>query len=360
MNSRGGAYVHIPFCARKCAYCDFYSFVSDDATMDAYTEALLRHIQASANSGPLTSAYIGGGTPSVIGAKRLVRIAEALFKAGLKSDAEFTVEVNPESVTAELIRDLAHAGVNRISMGVQSFDDRQLAVLGRLANSERCLRAYADVLDSGINNVSIDLMLAIPGQDINSLRLTLKQALNLRPAHISAYLLSIEPGTKFAADGVQTADEQIQADMYLETDRILTDSGYIHYEISNFALPGMQSQHNSNYWKCGPYEAYGSGAHGFDGSVRYYYASDAAAYIRANGSPERIIEQRLTPQDMREEKIMLGLRTSGGIDAQLLDAKGVYELERLCKAGLALKTEHGYALTPRGFLVSDAVITDLL
>lgn len=358
--SRGGAYVHIPFCARKCAYCDFYSFVSDAETMDAYTQALIRQINSSSRSLPLTSAYIGGGTPSVLGADRLVRIARALFGAGLEQTAEFTVEVNPESVTAELIRALSYAGVNRISMGVQSFDDGQLAALGRLADADRCLRAYDAVLSAGIDNISIDLMLAVPGQDTDSLYRTLRRALQLRPAHISAYLLSIEPGTRFAAEDVQTADEDTQAQMYLLTDELLTDNGYVHYEISNFALPGMQARHNLNYWRCGPYEAYGSGAHGFDGTTRYFYAPDAAEYIRAGGLPEKIIEQRLTAADKLKEKIMLGLRTSEGIDAALLHGGEISKFDRLCRAGLAVKTGHGYALTARGFLVSDAVIAEFL
>ena len=354
-----GAYVHIPFCAKKCRYCDFYSFTADEETKEAYTQALIRQINTGSDF-ELASAYIGGGTPSVLGAGRLVRIAEALFRAGLRNGAEFTVEVNPESVSADLIRTLAGAGINRISMGVQSFDDAQLKILGRLADKNRCLRAYSDILSGGISNIGIDLMLAVPGQDAESLAQTLNQALELRPAHISAYLLSIEPGTGLAADGVSPADDSLQEQMYLMTDRTLTEAGYEHYEISNFALPGMQSAHNMNYWACGPYTAYGSGAHGFDGLERYYYPPDAEAFIRSGGRIARITEQILSGRDKISEKIMLGLRTSKGIPADIIDGPKKQFLDRLCTEGLASKTRGGYALTPRGFLVSDAVIAELL
>lgn len=319
---------------------------------------LVRQIRSDKPGFVLSTAYIGGGTPSLLMPEDLAAVCESLWEIGLLSGAEFTVEVNPESVTDAFLEEAKRSGVNRISMGVQSFDDAELRQLGRLANAETCLRAVEKIRHHGFKNLSLDLMLAIPGQSDASLMQTLKRTVELCPEHLSAYLLKVEEGTPFAMRGIQEQDEEIQRQRYLDTSAFLQENGYEHYEISNFARPGFRSQHNSSYWQGKPYAAYGCGAHGYDGVRRWYYAEDVDAFLRT-GTAEKITEQVLTQEDRKQERVLLGLRTAEGICETDISPEKRTLLPLLANRGLIRFTEDGFALTPEGFLVSDAVILQL-
>ena len=357
-NNRGGAYVHIPFCRAKCAYCGFYSMCASAQTIHEYVLRLVRQIRSDKPGFVLDTAYIGGGTPSLLEPEDLGAVCEALWEIGLQPGAEFTVEVNPESVTDAFLETAKRGGVNRISMGVQSFDDAELRQLGRLADTETCLRAVERIRKHGFENLSIDLMLAIPGQSDASLMQTLRRTVELRPEHLSAYLLKVEDGTPFARAGICEQDEEVQRRRYLDTSAFLSEHGYEHYEISNFARPGFRARHNSSYWQGKPYAAYGCGAHGYDGVRRWYYAEDAEAFLRT-GKARKITEQVLTEEDRHQERILLGLRTSDGIRTTDIAPEKRFLLPLLAERGLLRFTTDGFALTPEGFLVSDTVILQL-
>ena len=325
--------------------------------MSDYTKGLIRQILTDKPPFAFETVYIGGGTPSLLLPDQLCAIAEALKTVG-GTPEEFTVEVNPESVSLPFLTAAKECGVNRISMGVQSFDDTVLHRLGRLADSQTCLRAYDMIRAVGFDNVSLDLMLAVPGQTDRSLDRSLQTVCALDPEHISAYLLKIEPNTVFGRAGIAEADEEIQRRYYLRTVDVLTSHGYSQYEISNFGKAGKKSRHNSAYWQSKPYRAYGAGAYGFDGKTRYHIAPVREAF--AAGNVQVIVDQEMDAAGLREEHIMLSLRTSDGIEKSVLNDRQTDLFERLIANGLARRTTDGYALTAEGFLVSDAIIVSLL
>lgn len=360
MNS-AGVYVHIPFCAHKCFYCDFYSQIRSQSIREEYVNALIHQIRHTSFEPPIQTVYLGGGTPSLLRPQQIDRILTALTNgANLDSDAEITMEINPETVTLQDLYDLQNSGVNRFSMGVQTLDDALLKTLGRTARAQDCRRAVENLRRAGADNISLDLMLAIPGQTPDSLHQTLSEMLDWKPEHISAYLLKVEPGSVFGRTGVREADEDTQSDFYLQTCRRLCQSGYEHYEVSNFAQPGFRSRHNQIYWNGGVYFALGCGASGFDGTHRFKIPADTTAYIRANGLLEPVIEQTLTAQDRDAEYWMLRLRTSDGVDQNRANDRQRLFLEQLVKQKLAVRTSNGWALTARGFLVSNEIILQLL
>ncbi|PWM45533.1 MAG: hypothetical protein DBX47_04400 [Clostridiales bacterium] len=348
-----GIYVHIPFCESKCSYCDFFSRVTTKNVKENYLTDLINQIRSVRYEDFLVKTiYIGGGTPSVLGGKAIRKIAEEIYSVfNVDENIEFTVEVNPESVSAEFISEIISAGVNRISMGIQSFNDEELKILGRRASSQKCKDAFTIIRDGGIENISIDLMLAVPGQTDKTLEYSLKQAVSLSPEHISAYLLKIEKDTVFEKKGITEASDDIQQKMYLFTSNYLISNGYEHYEISNYAKPGFKSKHNLSYWKMIPYIAFGAGAYGFDGKTRYYYNKNIDDFMCKN------IEEVLDEKTIEEERVMLGLRTSDGV---LLPTDKISYADNLIKNGYMKKVNNKYALTPKGFLVSNKIISDIL
>lgn len=367
-----GVYLHIPFCAAKCPYCDFYSLPVDDAAtgmgaegpMDAYLAAAQRRLQAAGEAaGGLRAdtVYFGGGTPSVFGAARLTALLEAVRRAGaLEAGAEITAEVNPCSATPALLAALRAAGFNRLSIGVQSFCDPALRYLGRrhtAAQAEACIRAARA---AGFDNLSVDLMLALPEAAGNDWRRSLEQIARLAPEHVSAYLLKLEPGTPFA--GRQPAEEETAAQEYLDVCDALASIGLQQYEISNFARPGFASRHNLKYWRCEPYLGVGPGAHSFLDGRRFYFPRDLAAFI-AGAPPVQDGEG-----GDATEYAMLALRLTEGLRESALRAR--YGLDfaaffagreaPLVRAGLLRRGEGTLAMTREGFLVSNAVLARLL
>ena len=281
-----GVYVHIPFCKRKCAYCDFYSLsCPQTAQMDDYLSALQKQIRDFfGREGKLSvdTLYIGGGTPSVFGAERLCALLNTLRECvDLLPGAEVTVEVNPESVDEPLLRALKAAGVNRISMGIQSSDDVQLASLGRLHDFARAKDAVTQIKENCTENLSVDLMYGLPGQSMESWRQSVEDILALHPAHVSCYALKLEEGTPLWRQNPVLPDDDLQAEMYLWLVSRLQEAGYHQYEISNFSLPGKHSRHNSRYWDLRDYIGFGCGAHSYYKGQRFSTISDLNGYIAA-------------------------------------------------------------------------------
>lgn len=357
-----GLYVHVPFCVRKCAYCDFYS-VADPSLIDAYVAETARRLRTLSLTAD--TLYFGGGTPSLLGEERLRALLDAA-RPLLTPDAEITVEVNPGDDTARLIPALADAGVTRLSLGMQSHSDGELTLLTRRHTAADVDRAVGEAVRSGIPHLSLDVMLAIPGQTPASLRDTLAFAAQSGADHVSAYLLKIEPGTPFARDeaALSLPDEGETADRYLAAVGQLEAAGFAQYEISNFARPGGESRHNLKYWRDEEYLGLGPAAHSYYKGLRFFYPRDLAAYL--NGCEP-------TPDGAGgsfEEFVMLRLRLREGLDFAKASARFPDREEDLARlrrraadyepAGLLTLTDGRVALTPRGFLVSNALIGALL
>lgn len=307
------------------------------------------------------TVYFGGGTPSLLPEKDFEDIVSALRETfDLSQCAEFTVECNPESVSPALAEAWLRNGVDRVSMGVQTFSDRQLERLGRLHTKDRALQAYGELRACGFGNISLDLMTALPGQTPRDLAEDLEQMLSLSPEHLSVYLLKVEPDSVFGKTGVAEADEELQRELYLQADRTLTRGGYEHYEISNFARPGFRAKHNGVYWAGGEYLAFGPGASGYYRSVRYHNPFDTARFCREKGLVEPIVDETVDPEEARREAVFLGLRLSEGIDRSLIAPEKEPFLRALCGQGLARLSDTRFALTAEGFLLSDYVIRELL
>ena len=366
-----GLYLHIPFCKSKCAYCDFYSLSGREDRMDAYTAALERHLAEVAPQAAqhlVDTVYFGGGTPSYLGEKRLVKLLKAVKKHyHVDSHAEITLEANPDSAGDwKALRALRRAGFNRISLGVQSTDDACLRALGRIHTWQQVQEAVAACRRAKFPDVSLDLIYGLPGQTMEQWEKTLSDALTLQPEHLSCYGLKLEEGTPLyrQRDSLTLPDDEAQADMYLYAVEYLRQNGYEQYEISNFARPGHASRHNLKYWTLGEYAGFGPGAYSDFGGVRYGYIRDLDRYIAG----ELVLaESEHIPASEREmEYIMLRLRTTEGMNIRefenrfrrRFDPLGA-RLEVYADHGLAQRTEQGWRLTPRGFLVSNQIIGEL-
>lgn len=366
-----GLYLHIPFCKSKCAYCDFYSLPHSEEKMDAYTAALIRHLEEVAPRcarQTVDTVYFGGGTPSYLGEKRLTQLLKTVKKRyHVAPDAEITLEANPDSAGDwKALRALRRAGFNRVSLGVQAADDAMLRRIGRVHTWEQVLSAVAAARMAKLENLSLDLIYGLPGQTLADWQKTLTAAAALEPKHLSCYGLKVEPGTPLWQQRHSAAlpDDDAQADMYLWTVDYLAKQGYAQYEISNFARPGFESRHNLKYWRLEEYAGFGPGAHSDLGGVRFAYERDLDAYIAGE---LRLSEmERIPPLDRDLEYIMLSLRTVQGIDSGYFERqfrqkfRPMEELLTQYEAhGLAARTERGWHLTPRGFFVSNAIIVSL-
>ena len=372
-----GIYIHIPFCRSKCDYCDFYSLAGREDRMDAYQKALLAHIAETAPLAqgiPVDPLYFGGGTPSFYGDKRLRELLAAIRKQfQVAENAEITLEANPDSVDLKSLRRLRKAGFNRISMGMQSACPEELAAIHRPHTAKQVDEAVAAAKKARFKNLSLDLIYGLPGQTMDSWKATVEHALSLIPQHLSCYGLKVEEGTPLAArvaEGEQLPDDDTQADLYLWTVGRLQRAGLPQYEISNFAKPGFESRHNLRYWLTKPYIGFGPGAHSDFGGRRYSFVRNLDGYIDGVLRGGAIIDsEELIPQRERGgEYLMLRLRTARGIEEW--EYRGNYfmdfaalerRLEEFQTQGWAKKTEEGrWRLTPRGFLVSNQLIGDLL
>lgn len=372
-----GLYLHVPFCVRKCNYCDFCSARADEATRAAYVDALCTHLAAlapTARDRSVDTVYLGGGTPTVLTEAQLTRILHTVrTHYALTEDAEITTECNPVTGRDALFEALVASGVNRLSIGVQSVHARELALLGRAHGYDDFLATLAAARRAGLQNISADVMFGIPAQTPDSFRETLETLAALPLTHLSAYGLRIEEGTPFYRDRdtlpFPTEDEE--ADMADLVATLLPKLGFSRYEISNYARNGASSRHNLRYWLGEDYLGFGPAAHSFFSGVRYAAPPDTKGYIEAiaRGDLDALCTEceALTPHEAREEYVMLRMRLAEGVDKQdflhrfgtsFEDAYG--DLEALAKAGLLLNTDTRVAFTARGMQLSNAILSEWL
>ena len=367
-------YVHVPFCRSFCTYCDFYSEIAckgrDTESFETYTEALCAEIsRRKGDPGAVCdphTLYIGGGTPSVLDPAHLRRIVGALRMTGgvpQEPFTEFTVEVNPEDIVEkgpDYVRALLDLGVNRISMGVQSLDDGILRWMNRRHDAARARQAVRILRGAGVSNLSLDLIFGLSQLTEATLDATLDGILDMRPEHISAYQLSIEEGSTLGAwvraGRYAEAPQELCAAQYARICRRLREAGYVHYEISNWALPGHEAVHNSAYWTRSPYVGLGPGAHSFDGTTRSWNPSDLQAWLRQETPASH--SETLSEAEAREERIFLGLRTAQGIAEGLVDPA---QAAPLLADGRLVRTGSGRLRIPEDhWFVSDDIIADLI
>ena len=370
MEQTVGLYIHIPFCRSKCDYCDFYSLAGAEDRMDAYGRALLRQMDAMPADLPADTVYVGGGTPSWYGPDRLCALLEGVFRRyRVTAEAEITVEANPDSVTAAGLRQLRRAGFNRLSLGMQSARDDELRSVGRPHDAAAVARAVEAAREAGFDNLSLDLIYGLPGQDLTRWRESVEAAAALAPEHLSCYGLQAEPGTPLYARRASLPDDDVQADLYLWAVRRLEQTGYRQYEISNFARPGRESRHNLRYWRGQPYLGVGPGAHSDFGGRRFSLPRDLEGYLRdaETGRFTRDEDRAVEAPERREEYLMLRLRLREGVErSEYETAWGVFfaPLEAHFAAwrrqGLAAEENGRWRLTPEGFLLSNRLIGEIL
>ena len=379
LNLTAALYIHFPFCLRKCLYCDFNSLAGSTITPEAYTDCLIREMEL--RRGRLTgilsapTLYFGGGTPSLMEPPLVARLVERgrnLF--GLSAEAEVTLEANPGTLTPAKLAGYREAGVNRLSLGVQSFSDSQLALLGRVHTARQALDAFGAARSAGFDNVSIDLIHSLPGETPDAWLRDLRQAVELGPEHISAYGLSVEEGTPFhlleSRGELLLPDEEEGVAMFLQTRNVLREAGYEHYEISSFARPGRRSRHNQVYWSRGNYLGFGAGAHAFlrsPGRGRRWSnisaPGDYVAVIAGGEIPEEEVSF-LTERDAMAEFFFLGLRMLEGVDLTLFgrefgcSAEDAYPgvAARLTEGGLTEWRDDFLRLTEKGLLIANQVM----
>lgn len=357
------AYIHIPFCKSKCHYCSFISFCKFDLKKD-YLNALLKEINYHYKGEILNTIYLGGGTPSVL---EVSEIDSVLHILKFNNNTEITMECNPEDCDYDYFRKLYDIGVNRISLGCQSFDDNILISINRRHNAEKVELAVNEAQNAGFKNVSLDFIYGLPNQSTESFLNDLKHAVELGVQHISLYGLKLEEGCFFYNRLPKNLpDDDMQAQMYLEAIKLLTDSGFEHYEVSNFSLAGFNSKHNLTYWNNEEYYGFGVAAHGYKDGIRYSNKEEIELYV--NDPLQHEEEHLLTEQERLEEEIFLGLRCMCGIDTSLINEKYHIDFEtkyadilkKYESLNLLKRTTSGWAFTPEGILVSNVVLADFI
>lgn len=368
-----GLYLHIPFCVQKCAYCDFLSAPATEAAREQYVSALVREISMQAPQS-IDSIFLGGGTPSVLSAVQTERILDAVYaRHSVAKEAEITTECNPATADLNKLSAYRKMGINRLSIGVQSFCDAELKLLGRVHDSAAAKACISDAQNAGFENINIDLMSGIPKQTVASFEKNLHTALSFAPTHISAYSLIVEPDTPFEkryADGRDLPDEDAERTMYERTGEILDAHGFVHYEISNYAKPGFESRHNLKYWHCMPYLAAGLGAHGFDGWVRTENVRDMGQYFKMLSENKLPVAEKtdLTKADLASEYVMMTLRLKEGLSFTAFSEKFGYDFYGAHKKKLDLYIQNGFmhtendriAFTKKGIQVSNSILCELI
>ena len=382
-------YIHVPFCARRCSYCDFSIAVRSSTPVEEYLDALRREIEiADLDGSTLDTVYLGGGTPSRLGGLGVLDVVTAVRRhAAISDNAELTIEANPEDVNDMAVAHWVAAGVNRVSLGSQSFDEAALKWMHRTHDSAQIGHAVRTLRRGGIGNISLDLIFALPAHLNRSWESDLVQALDLEPAHVSLYGLTVESQTPLArwADRgiiVQGSEESYE-DEFLVADEVMTSAGFEHYEVSNFARPGWTSRHNSAYWTGAPYVGIGPSAHSFDGATRRWNVSAYSEWIRRLGRGESVTSgtESLSDENRALEEVYLGLRTQQGLALEggelgrvrpwVLAGWAVIEEREVGTAPLPaprvprpaspfpLPTSRGLRLTPTGWLRLDSLAADL-
>ncbi len=357
------AYIHIPFCRSKCHYCSFVSFPILERK-GQYLNSLKTQILNEYKGEILDTVYLGGGTPSLLTASQINEIFGTL---NIADNAEVTLEVNPETVDKEYFDNLKNTRVNRLSIGSQTFDDKILKKIGRRHKSADVFRVVEESRDAGFNNISLDFIYGLPEQSLESFVSDLKTAAELGVEHISLYGLKIEEGCFFARQYPKNlADDELQADMYSNAIECLTQNGFEHYEISNFSRNGKSSRHNINYWRNQEYYGFGLAAHGYVDGIRYSNKTNFEDYCF--NPLEKDFSQNLSPQEMLEEEIFLGLRLVEGLNAHKINEKFNIDFENKYKnilnkylqTGHILNKNGAYMFSKKGFLVSNYILAEFL
>jgi oxygen-independent coproporphyrinogen III oxidase len=370
-----GIYIHVPFCSAICNYCNFNRGLFDGELKRRYVDALEREVVRASSSRAADTIYFGGGTPSLLEPGEVSRLIQACRGAfDVPVDAEVTLEANPETVSAERLTGFRRAGVNRLSFGVQSFDDEELRRLGRLHSAARAREALAEARSAGFDNVSLDLMMWLPQQTVSGWLRNVDELAALQPEHASLYILEVYPNAplrdEMARAGWSQAPDEDAADMYLGAMAALDRAGYTQYEISNVARPGRRSQHNLKYWQDGEWLGFGCGAHSTDAGVRWRNVSATSDYIERIDAGESIVAERraLTSDERVEEALFMGLRLCEGVD--LDNFRSRYGVDAWARYGDALgpfldssvlrKNGGRLALTREGMLVANEVMAALV
>ena len=363
-NKEIGIYIHIPFCKKKCDYCDFISFSNKDKKIEEYINAIIKEIEQQKIKSKITTIYIGGGTPSYIDSKLIKEIIAEIKKKNVDSNAEITIEVNPGTITKNKLEDYKEVGINRLSIGLQVTQNELLKQIGRIHDFEQFLETYKMARKLGFNNINIDLMLGLPNQRIKDLRESLEKIIELNPEHISVYSLIVEEGTpisnKIKLGELTLPEEDLERNMYWYVKNTLELNGYRHYEISNFAKPGYESRHNMNCWNQKEYIGIGIAAHSYRDITRYSNTEDLSEYIKnvKNGHFERnrIIHEIQKEDDTKREHMILGLRQINGISISKFKEKfgenPIYtfrnELKKLTEEKLIIVDDNNIKLSNKG------------
>lgn len=367
-----GIYLHTPFCVRKCNYCDFCSFPQADVIWrEEYIHSLVREISLyKGRKIAVDSIFFGGGTPSLLSDSELRLVVKTVRESfDVTADCEFTVEVNPGTLTREKAHIFSDLGVNRISMGLQSIHENELKILGRIHNFDDFLTSYRLVGEAGINNVNIDLMYGIPEQTSNSFLETLQAVCALSPRHLSLYGLILEEGTPFYGNRpfLNLPTEDSECDMYYAACKLLRERGYSHYEISNYAKPGFECRHNLKYWRCREYIGFGLSAYSYFGGKRFGNSKIPEEYFK-NCGVKYDYEELVDKACRAYEFVMLGLRTKDGISLSEYKERFGCDFQigredvisRLIQGGLMIALDDRLSLTERGFYVSNLILSELL
>ncbi len=370
-NNEIGIYVHIPFCKKKCDYCDFISYCDKGMLISDYIESVIKEIESQNIQSKITTVYIGGGTPSYIDSKYIIKILEKIKEKNISEDAEITIEVNPGTVTEEKLKDYINCGINRLSIGLQSTKDEILKEIGRIHEYADFLNTYNMAKKIGFNNMNVDLMIGLPNQKIIDIKESLEEILELNPNHISVYSLILEEGTslfKKVEDGVlKIPDEELERNMYWYVKNTLELNGYKHYEISNFAKEGYESKHNLNCWNQKEYIGIGCAAHSYKNITRYSNTENIEEYInnihKKCFEKNRIIHEVQTEDDARKEFMLLGLRKVDGVKINEFKNKfgdnPIYlyrnQLDKLSKENLIIVDNDNIRLSNRGIDLANLV-----
>lgn len=370
MNKPKGLYIHIPFCIKKCKYCDFVSYVDKATLFDSYIDNLLTEAKEYENE-QIDTIFIGGGTPSILSCEQLKRLFDGLYKTFNVSDnCEITIEANPATLDKEKLLVLNNCGVNRLSIGVQSFSDIELNAIGRIHNSQTAYNTIELLKEFSFNNFNIDIMLGLPNQTTKTLEDTLKTAISLNPSHISCYSLILEENTplydEYEKGIYPTISDEYDRELYTLAKDILKDNGYFQYEISNFSKPGYESRHNLKYWNCDEYIGLGVSAHSYLDGVRFYNTQDINEYLQNKfHNDEKTV---LSTDDKISEYIIMRLRLSEGINEKefyerfKIDFYENYKiiLDKFIKAELVTYENNAYKLSEKGIDVSNSIMCEFV
>lgn len=364
-----GIYVHIPFCVQKCRYCDFVSYAGMEKKIDEYLDAVMAEMDEYRGESADT-VFIGGGTPSVLSSTQLSRLIRMCFdKFDIKKDYEFSIEVNPGTVDDLKIKTMLLNGVNRVSVGIQSFDDEELKAIGRIHDAKTAYNTVCELSEMGFLNINADIMTSLPNQNEKKLKKTLDMALELPLTHISAYSLIIEEGTPIAEDYkkgiIKLPDDDLDRDMYDMTVKTLKNKGFNRYEISNFAKNGFECRHNIKYWECEEYIGIGAAAHSYVKGQRYFNTSDISEYISGNFGRKG---ETLTKQDKISEFIFMGMRMDSGISEAEFKKRfniNIYDLygkkfEKFISGGFIVRENGRYKFTDKGRNVSNSILCEFV